>query len=58
MQSKGCEKCGIYGFHACPGSPIKWTPEQEQELNKALAEIFEIEHPEFKMRRFGLIDNE
>jgi hypothetical protein len=31
-----CPKCGCYGFHACLGEPIIWTPSKKIEFHKTL----------------------
>lgn len=36
----GCPKCGAVGLHACTGSPVVWTKEEEKRLDEAFAQIF------------------
>lgn len=56
----GCPDCGNTGIHACTGEPAReWTAEEREGVKRAFEKIVEWERIEkFKMRRFGLIDNE
>lgn len=35
-----CSKCGCVGLHACTGTPIIWTQEDKDRLNKVMLQIF------------------